>query len=65
MLKEKGYDVKAFQNALETGKGQRRVEEDMAVGRKIRVTGTPTTILNGNYIVGPLADKVLEGFIGK
>ena len=65
MLKEKGYDVKAFQNALETGKGQRRVEEDMAVGRKIRVTGTPTTILNGHYIVGPLPDKVLEGFIGK
>ena len=65
MLKEKGYDVKAFQNALETGKGQRRVEEDMAVGRRIRVTGTPTAILNGNYIVGPLADKVLEGFIAK
>ena len=65
MLKEKGYDVKAFQDALETGKGQRRVEEDMAVGRKIRVTGTPTTILNGHYIVGPLPDKVLEGFIGK
>ena len=65
MLKEKGYDVKAFQNALEKGKGQRRVEEDMAVGRKIRVTGTPTTILNGNYIVGPLTDKVLEGFIVK
>jgi protein-disulfide isomerase len=41
------------------------VEEDMAVGRKIRVTGTPTTILNGHYIIGPLADKVLEGFIVK
>ncbi|MDO9211290.1 MAG: thioredoxin domain-containing protein, partial [Deltaproteobacteria bacterium] len=65
MLKEKGYDVKAFQDALETGKGQRRVEEDMAVGSKIKVKGTPTTILNGSYIVGPLADKVLEGFIGK
>jgi len=65
MLKEKGYDVKAFQDALETGKSLRRVEGDMAVGRKIRVTGTPTTILNGNYIIGPLADKVLEGFIGK
>ena len=65
MLKEKGYDVKAFQDALEAGKSLRRVEGDMAVGRKIRVTGTPTTILNGNYIIGPLADKVLEGFIGK
>ena len=65
MLKEKGYDVKAFQDALEAGKSLRRVAGDMAVGRKIRVTGTPTTILNGNYIIGPLADKVLEGFIGK
>ena len=65
ILKEKGYDVKAFQDALESGKGQRRVEEDMAVGSKIKVRGTPTTILNGSYIVGPLPDKVLEGFIGK
>jgi protein-disulfide isomerase len=65
MLKEKGYDVKAFQDALETGKGQRRVEEDMAVGSKIKVRGTPTTIFNGHYIIGPLPDKVLEGFIGK
>ena len=65
LLKEKGYEVKAFQNALETGKAQKRVEEDMAAGRKIRVTGTPTTILNGNYIVGPLTEKALEAFIGK
>ncbi len=65
LLKEKGYEVKAFQNALETGKAQKRVEEDMAVGRKIRVSGTPTTILNGNYIVGPLTENVLEGFLGK
>jgi len=65
ILKEKGYDVKAFQDALESGKGQRRVEEDMAVGSKIKVRGTPTTILNGNYIVGPLPDKVLEGYLGK
>jgi len=65
ILQEKGYDVKAFQDALESGKGQKRVEEDMAVGSKIKVRGTPTTILNGSYIVGPLPDKILEGFIGK
>lgn len=65
ILKEKGYDVRIFQNALETGTGQRRVEEDMALGRRIRVTGTPTAILNGNFIIGPLAEKVLEQFVGK
>jgi protein-disulfide isomerase len=65
ILKGKGFNVKAFQNALEKGKGQKRVEEDIAVGKKLRIRGTPTTILNGNYIVGPLTEKVLEGYLGK
>ncbi|MBI5967619.1 MAG: thioredoxin domain-containing protein [Deltaproteobacteria bacterium] len=65
ILQEKGYDVKIFQDSWETGKGKKRVEEDIAVGRKIRVRGTPTTILNGNFIIAPLTDKVLEGYLGK
>ena len=65
ILKEKGYDVRAFQNGLESGKGKKRVEEDMAVGKKIRVRGTPTTILNGSFIVGPITDKMLEGYLRK
>jgi protein-disulfide isomerase len=65
ILKEKGYDVGAFQMALESGRGKKRVEEDMAVGKKIRVRGTPTTILNGSFIVGPITDKMLEGYLRK
>lgn len=65
ILKEKGYDVKILQNAWETEKGKKRVEEDMAVGKKIRVRGTPTTILNGSFVIGPLTDKVLESYLGK
>ena len=65
ILKEKGYDVQAFQNALETGKGKKRVEEDLAVGDKIRVRGTPTVILNGTFVINPLTEKMLEGYLGK
>ena len=44
--KEKGLDVKAFLSALELGKGRKRVEGNMIVGNKIRVTGTPKEIMN-------------------
>jgi len=65
ILKEKGYDVKAFQTALETGKGKRRIEEDMRVGNKIPVMGTPTTIVNGDFVSGPILEKAVEKYLGK
>jgi protein-disulfide isomerase len=65
MLKEKGYSLEGFQNALETGKGKKRVEEDLAVGDKIRVRGTPTMILNGTFVTNPLTEKTIEGYLGK
>lgn len=65
ILKGKGYNVKAFETALETGKAKKRVEEDMALGNKIRVTGTPTAIVNGDYIRGSLPDKALEQYLGR
>jgi len=65
ILKGKGYNVKAFETALETGKAKKRVEEDMALGNKIRVTGTPTAIVNGDYIRGSLTDKALEQYLGR
>ena len=65
MLKEKGYSLEAFQNALETGKGKKRVEEDLVVGDKIRVRGTPTMILNGTFVTNPLTEKMIEGYLGK
>ena len=65
MLKEKGHDVKAFQTALETGKAKKKVEEDITIGGKIPVMGTPTTIINGDFVKGSITDKVLERYLGK
>jgi protein-disulfide isomerase len=65
ILKGKGHDVKVFQTALETAKGKKRVEEDMGVGKKIPVMGTPTTIVNGDLVSGPMLEKTVEKYFGK
>jgi len=65
ILREKGYDSNAFKVALETGKGKKRVEGDMAIGNKVPVMGTPTTIINGDFIRGGVTDKVLDRYLGK
>jgi protein-disulfide isomerase len=65
LLREKNHDVKGFQSALENGKGRQRVLEDMALGNKLRITGTPTKIVNGDFIVGSSPDNVLERYLGK
>jgi protein-disulfide isomerase len=65
LLKEKRYDVKIFQSALESGRGKQRVLDDMALGNKLRITGTPTKIVNGDLIVGSTPDDVLERYLGK
>lgn len=65
ILKEKGYDVKSFHAALETGQGRRKVEEDMALGKSIRVMGTPTILINGDFAANPITDKNLEPYLKK
>ena len=65
LLRERKHDVKAFQIALESGKGKSRVLDDMALGNKLRITGTPTKIVNGDIIVGSTPDNVLERYLGK
>jgi protein-disulfide isomerase len=65
LLKGSGYDIKIFQTALETRTARKRVEDDMALGRKIRVSATPTKIINGDIHVGSGADNVLERYLGK
>ena len=65
LLREKNHEVKAFQIALESGKGKQRVLEDMALGNRIRITSTPTKIVNGDLIVGSTADSVLEKYLNK
>lgn len=63
ILKGKGYDEKVFRTALETGKGKKRVVEDMALGNKIGVTGTPTMIINGDFVGSSLTDKMVEEYL--
>ena len=65
LLKEKKHDVKAFQIALESGKGRQRVLDDMALANKLRIAGTPTKIVNGDIIVGPAPDNFLDRYLGK
>lgn len=65
VLKEKGFDVKRFKSALETGNGRKKVLEDIAVGNKIPVMGTPTVIVNGDVISGEFNDRVLERYLKK
>jgi protein-disulfide isomerase len=65
LLRGKNYDAKGFQSALESGKGKQRVLEDMALGNKLRITGTPTKIVNGDVIVGSAAESVLEKYLIK
>jgi protein-disulfide isomerase len=65
LLKGKGYDVISFQSALETGRARNRVLEDNALANRLRLTSTPTKIVNGDMIVGSTADSVLERYLGK
>jgi len=65
ILKGKGYDEKVFQIALETGKGRKRLEEDILLGNKMGVRGTPTTIINGDILGNPVTEKVVEQYLGK
>jgi protein-disulfide isomerase len=65
LLKGKGYDVRIFQSVLETGAARNRVLADMALANRLRMTSTPTKIVNGDIIVGLTADSTLEGYLRK
>jgi len=65
MLREKGHDVQIFNSALETGKAKKRVLEDMNLANILRLTSTPTKIVNGDIIVGSTSNQVLEKYLEK
>jgi protein-disulfide isomerase len=65
MLRQKGFDVKAFQTALNTMVGKTRVAEDVTVGEKIGVKVTPSAVMNGNFVAGVLPEKSIEKVLGK
>jgi protein-disulfide isomerase len=63
MLMAKGFDVKVFKEALESGKGKKKMMEDIAVGNKIPVMGTPTQIVNGDFINQEFNEQALERYL--
>ncbi len=65
LLKARGYDLKPFQAALETGIAKNRVLEDMALAKRLRLTSTPTKIINGDMFVGLTPDSTLERYLGR
>ena len=65
ILQQKGFDVKKFQTALNIRYGKDRVEEDVAVGNKIGVKGTPAAVVNGDFIGGLLPENTIEKYLGK
>jgi len=65
ILKEKGYDLKAYKNFLESGSAKLRVKEDLVLGNKIRVTSTPTKVINGDIIIGAIPENILEQYLTK
>ena len=65
LLKGKGYDVRIFESALETGKARNRVLEDIALANRYRMTSTPTKIVNGDMIIGSSQDSILERYLGR
>ena len=65
ILKEKGYELKTFKNFLGSGMAKARVNEDLALGNKLRITATPTKIVNGDIIIGSAPDTVLEQYLAR
>lgn len=51
--KEIGLDVARFKKALDGGDLTKAVDDDLALGAKVNVNGTPTMFLNGTRIQNP------------
>lgn len=54
---ESELDVEAFAQCLESGRHQAALQQDIEIGTRLGVTGTPTFFINGRMLVGaqPLA----------
>jgi len=63
ILRQKGWDSKIFREALESGRGRKKVMEDIAVGEKVPIMGTPSIIVNGDFINEPFNETVLERYL--
>ncbi len=71
LAKEIGLDETEFQNCLKSGRYTERVQEDLAEGSRIGITGTPGNILLNNEtgevtsLKGAVSSKVLKANISR
>jgi protein-disulfide isomerase len=56
-------DTTSFSRCLAEGKGAQAVTDDLALARRLGVTGTPTFFINGRRMVGALPYDVLKATI--
>ncbi|WKV15938.1 DsbA family protein [Janibacter limosus] len=65
VAKKIGPDVDRFRTDLDSTKAERAVEQDLAEGQSIGVTGTPAFVINGVPMIGAQPTEVFEQAIDK
>jgi protein-disulfide isomerase len=58
-----GLDMESFRRALDSGIHRSAIELDIAVGRTLGVSGTPSVFINGRAVVGAQPYEVFEPII--
>ena len=59
MARKLGVDMKKYNECVESGEAKQRVDSDMAEGRSIGISGTPTFVVDGFVISGGANMKAL------
>lgn len=60
---DNGIDMGKILEAVRAGTHEGRVEADIAAGKKIGVTGTPCSFINGVKVSGAIQYERLEGYV--
>ncbi len=62
---DKSIDETKFKACLENGQGKRLVDRDLALGKKVGVTVTPTSFINGMRFEGATDETTLKNLVLK
>lgn len=60
-----GLDASAFQTCLDSGKYVQAVEDDIALGKSVGISGTPSFFINGQMLVGAQPFTAFQSIIDK
>jgi len=58
-----GLNLEAFRTCMQTGRGLEAVKQDIAEAARLRITSTPTYIVNGIPLAGVLTPAMFEEFL--